>query len=101
MIFRDKSVEMGGAQVESIQINIQKMEKIYAQIVEVNVVGLIDEEYSLVEEVQELTNSLCTWLKFFEKNEQLPSVSTKNFFSISYEQAMKCTAEELESTMER
>jgi hypothetical protein len=101
MLFRDNSVNLGGAQVESILINIQKMEKIYAQIVEVNLVGLIDEEYSLVEEVQELTNSLCIWLKFFEKNEQIPSVSTNKFFSISYEQAIKCTAEELESTMER
>jgi hypothetical protein len=79
------------------------MDKIYEQIVAVKLVKLIDEEHTLEEEVNELRESLCILLKFFEYNEKdsKPKVSAGKVFSINYEQAMEFTTDEFETTLKR
>jgi hypothetical protein len=89
-----------GGRIEKLQEYLKKMHKIYTQIFEHKLVQLVDEEHSVEEEIHVLTEAVCILLKFYvkEKNARKPSFK---FSTISYDKAMKCSAEEMESTLSR
>ena len=103
LLFRVRCSNLGSGEDKELKLHMQKLDKIYEQIVYIKLVQLIDEEHTLEEEVDELKNAICILLKFFDttKADPIPTVLEEKVISINFEQAMKCTADEFETALER
>ena len=96
-------IELGASESKTLVSHLQKLDDIFEQIVNVKINKLIDEEHTLEEEVDGLKEALCILLKFFDitSEDSTPILVSVKFFSISYQEAMQCTAEEFETILER